>query len=167
VKKSALVAFLVCMVAASFGAKELYRWSQDRNLVEISCANYLAHPPSSRYVRLTNCNADTHNSLVRMDDGRLDAEFVPLRPSGTSGPAPLVLETDDGRFLAGNAYEGMMRIGFLDEPSDGFMEQLARDTNTSPDAVILAIGKTPGFGLGIIVLTIGLCGMTIAGFRLR
>lgn len=166
--KSAIILVCLFVLAVAWGAQSVFLGLRDRDIVEISCADYVLHPPSSRHIRLVDCEPDFSHTLVRTENGNLDATFVPVRPRGDTGPAQLVVETDDERLSpALRTYEGMMRLGFLDEPSDGFLQTLSRETGTSPGAVILALGSEPHLGFGLVALFGGLAGLGFAGWRLR
>ena len=164
--KLAIIIVLMLAVTAVWGANSVYRGVRDRNLIEISCADYLAHPPEGRWVKLVECEPDFSRTLERTDNGKLDAVYTPVRPRGVHGGAvKLVVETDDERLRHGtHTMQGMMRTGFLDEPADSFRERMSREIGAAPDAVILAIGSEPHRWLGLLALIGGLGGLAIAGW---
>src|SRR5262245_40676702 len=93
--KFAIVMVLLFLLATVWGAQSVFIGIRDRALVEVSCADYVAHPPTGRWVKLVDCEADVGHTVQQFENDKVDAVFVPLRPHGvTSGPAPLVVETD-------------------------------------------------------------------------
>ena len=162
--KAAIILILLFGLATAWGAQSVYLGIRDREPVEISCADYIAHPPAGRWIKLVDCDPDFTRTLERLDDGELDAVWVPLRPRGvTTGPARLVVETDGEQLPATTrSVQGMMRVGLLDAPSDDFRATLARDVNATRDAAILSLGDEPHLGLGLLALLGGLAGLAVA-----
>jgi hypothetical protein len=166
--KAAIVILLLLGLATVWGAQSVFIGVRDRNLIEISCADYVADPPAGRWVKLVDCDPDPSSALERLENGKLDAVFIPLRPRGQpAAPAHLIVETD-GDYLPASVHtvQGMMRIGFLDAPSDEALARIARDTGSAPDAVILSLGGEPHLWLGLLALIGGFCGLVFAGLMI-
>lgn len=168
--KGAIILILLCVLAVAWGAQNVYLGVRDRDLVEMSCADYVAKRPASRWVKLVDCEPDLSRTLERTDHGKLDAVFVPLRARGANGEgrAPIVAETDGVRLSYGaKTFQGMMRIGFLDEPADSFRTRMEVEIGAAPNAVVLALGKEPHMGLGLLALIGGLLGLGTGAWLVR
>jgi hypothetical protein len=92
-----------------WGGRNTYRTLHDWSPEELSCADYLAHPPSKDWVRLTGCVPDSDQLGIETldhDNGRglrsteQTGVYVPLRPAGAEpGRVKLVLFADHGKLL--------------------------------------------------------------------
>jgi hypothetical protein len=167
--KLAIFAVLISVLATVWGAQRVFIGIRDRSLLEITCADYLADPPTGRWVKLVECEPDHENTVVQYVDDELDGVFIPLRPRGvTDGRARLVVQTDGQRLPRGtHSVQGMMRIGFLDEPSDEFVAKLARKSPIDPHARLLWLGDEPTLWTGVLALIGGLAGLAIIGVLVR
>lgn len=168
--KLVIILILLFALATAWGAQNVYLGIRDRNLVEISCADYVAKRPTSRWVKLVDCEPDFSRTLERTDNGELDAVFVPLRPRGANreGRAPLVVETDGKRLSYGTkTFQGMMRIGFLDEPADSFRTRMEVEIGAAPNAVVLDLGGEPHMWLGLLALIGGMLGLGTSAWLVR
>jgi hypothetical protein len=90
-----------------WGGRNTYRTLRNWSPEEISCADYIAHPPAKDWVRLTGCEPDSDRlgieSLHREGTGGMPATseqtglYVPLRPTGIdAGRVKVVLFADHG-----------------------------------------------------------------------
>ena len=92
-----------------WGGRNTYRTLHDWSPEELSCADYLAHPPAKDWVRLTGCVPDSDQLGIETldhDNGRglrsteQTGVYVPLRPAGAEpGRVKLVLFADHGKLL--------------------------------------------------------------------
>lgn len=165
--KTLLVILLLLVLATVWGAQNVYLGLRDRDPVEISCAEYLAHPPGGRWLKLTECDPDFHRvHLVRDRDGSIDAVYAPARPHGASeGPARIVFQYDgepSAEHRRASTAQGMLRTGWLDDASDEGRADMARHMGLTPDFVILQLGSEPHIWLGLAALIVGLGGLGLA-----
>lgn len=94
-----------------WGGRNTYRTLRNWSPAELTCADYLAHPPAKDWVRLTGCEPDSDRLGIETlhRDGAGGAPttteqtgiYIPLRATGIdSGRVKLVLFADHGRLLA-------------------------------------------------------------------
>jgi hypothetical protein len=92
-----------------WGGRNTYRTLRNWSPEELSCADYLAHPPAKDWVRLTGCDPDSDQlgiETVDHDNGRglrtseQTGVYIPLRPAGAEPTrVKLVLFADHGKLL--------------------------------------------------------------------
>jgi len=92
-----------------WGGRNTYRTLRNWSPEEISCADYIAHPPAKDWVRLTSCEPDSDRLGVETldrDNGRgartteQTGLYIPLAPAGgDAGRVKIVLFVDHGRLL--------------------------------------------------------------------
>jgi hypothetical protein len=94
-----------------WGGRNTYRTLRNWSPEEISCADYIAHPPAKDWVRLTGCQPDSDRlgieTLHREGTGGAPATseqtgiYIPLAATGIdNGRVKIVLFVDHGRLLA-------------------------------------------------------------------
>src|SRR5215212_10260193 len=161
--------FLVVLtgVALWWGIPNLYVAIQNREPLEISCADYLQQRPSAKWLRLTHCAADAANlATEEASDREIRKVYIPLRPPGRTeaGGTEIVVERDDqemrdaaaklrqdqptdamfarvGRLLA-EPTEGLVKFGI--DLSDKDQDQLRNlGIGLAPDFVIIDRGARP------------------------
>jgi hypothetical protein len=167
--RTVLVILLLLGLATVWGAQNVYLGLRDRNPVELTCADYLAHSPGGKWLKLTACDPDfVRVDVVRDRDGAVDAVYAPVRPHGVSeGPARIVFQYDgepSAEQRRASAAQGMLRTGWLDEASDESRAHMARDMRLTPDFVILQLGTEPHIWFGLAALIVGLGGLALAVF---
>ncbi len=93
-----------------WGGRNTYRTLRNWSPAELSCADYLAHPPAKDWVRLTGCEPDSDQlgieSVQRQSATGASSTtertgiYIPLRAAGVDGGrVQLVLFADHGRLL--------------------------------------------------------------------
>lgn len=91
-----------------WGGRNTYRTLHDWSPAELSCADYLAHPPAKDWVRLTGCAPDSDRLGIETRSRPLGSTtvdertgiYVPLAPAGgEAGRVKLVLFVDHGPIL--------------------------------------------------------------------
>jgi hypothetical protein len=167
--KALVVTILLLGLATVWGAQNVYLGLRDRDPVEITCAEYLAHPPGGKWLKLTACDPDFGRvDVVRDRDGSVEDVYAPVRPHAASeGPARIVFQYDgepSAEHRRANAAQGMLRTGWLDDASDEARERMARDMGLTPDFVILQLGREPHIWFGLAALIVGLAGLGVAVF---
>lgn len=85
----------LAVVGMWWGGHHIKLAVEEREPLEISCADYLANKPAAHYLRLTGCEPDFDNMAKETTDGHVTAVYVPLRPVGETGAPHIVLERDD------------------------------------------------------------------------
>lgn len=128
---------VITIVGLVWGGRNTYISVHNRTPLALTCAEYLAKRPVSRWLVLRECDADWDHIAI---EGRVSttspgtvtsatAVYIPLRPAGTSRtePATLVLHADSGLFLElGGAFpreQVVDAIGVeLQRPLEGVVE---------------------------------------------
>ena len=103
--KLVLVVLGIGMMA--FAAQKSYVVLTNRRPARTSCAEFVNNRSKAKWVELTGCELDLENAIglqsrvLKIDKGL----YVPIRPAGTTGPALILLKTDDEDPSAGIADE--------------------------------------------------------------
>lgn len=169
--KALMITILLLGLATVWGAQNVYLGLRDRDPVAITCADYLAHPPGGKWLKLTECDPDFGRvDVVRDRDGAVNDVYAPVRPHGAgAGPARIVFQYDgepSAEHRRATAAQGMLRIGWLDEASDEARARMARDLGLAPDFVILELGTEPHIWFGLAALIVGLGGLGLGVFSI-
>jgi hypothetical protein len=89
-----------------WGGRNTYRTLRNWSPEELSCADYLAHPPAKDWVRLTGCVPDSDQlgiETVQRKGSTIEEQtgvYIPLRPAGAEPTrVKLVLFADHGKLL--------------------------------------------------------------------
>lgn len=93
-----------------WGGRNTYRTLRNWSPAEMSCAEYIAHPPAKDWVRLTSCEPASeqlgvqtlqHDRVGGPSSTKQTGVFIPLRPAGIdAGRVEVVLFADHGRLLS-------------------------------------------------------------------
>lgn len=176
-----LVLLGVCaIVALWWGGQNTYVALRDRHQLEISCADYLAKRPDTRWLKLTDCTYDFDNLAYFQNRGedKYTAVYLPLRPVGeTSGRTHIAVKFEDREFLdvvyalehGQSSPPGFKRVTErLLEPTQGLVafglamsshdrEELEKlGLGLADDFVVIDNGSKPNLTAGLIVLCLGL-----------
>jgi hypothetical protein len=157
-----------------FGGDGLYFAMQGRQLVTIPCDQFARSRQASTRLRVTGCEIDASGIAFRESGGQLEELFLPARPAGNTGPAPIVVATQNPAALgaaqsvfgggrAANpdrslavtqkvidslgiraAIEGVTRAGLVERRRSRRILS-GFATPVAPDATILDLGGTPNF----------------------
>jgi hypothetical protein len=122
---------VLAAVGMWWGAHHIKLAVEEREPLEISCADYLANKPAAHYLRLTGCEPDFEHMAKETTDGHVTAVYVPLRPIGETGAPHIVLERDDEEichFVRSSALpnelsaEDKLVVESLAEPQEGVVK---------------------------------------------
>src|SRR5215212_10034372 len=78
-------------------AHKCYLVLTNRRPTRMTCEEFIDKRPGAKWVELTGCELDVENAIglqsriLKVDKG----VFVPVRPAGATGPATILLRTDD------------------------------------------------------------------------
>src|SRR5690349_6715849 len=92
-----LFLILVGVVAMWVAAQKCYVVLTNWRPARMTCAQFVNNRPGAKWVELTGCELDVENAvslqsrILKIDKGL----FIPVRPAGATGPATIVLKTDD------------------------------------------------------------------------
>jgi len=172
---------LVVLMALAFywGGTNAWVGLKNREVTEISCADYVAHRPDAHWLKLTACEVDFENMAIETDKNqKYTAVYIPLRPAGvTEGQTHIVVKRTDeemltlahrfndsqpseatitkARALDEQAQEGLVQFGI--DMSDHDRNELDKlGLGLAPDFVIMDHGKQPRLLLGLLALVAGL-----------
>jgi hypothetical protein len=180
----------VAAVALWWGGQNLWVGLHEREPVEITCADFIAHRPDAHWLKLTECDVDFDHLAYESSSkhGKPTAVYLPMRPrGGAAGPTPILVKRDDADMLAVAALddsatpplelsqrvslslagpvEGVAQFGL--DLSDRDHERLAAlDLELASDFAIIEQGATPHLWLGLLVFAVGLLGAAWSAFRL-
>lgn len=171
----------VCLVWGGYATYVAVRnWSP----TELTCAEFVAHRPDARWVRLTACEPDFERMAVEtvqrnhVSTNEVSAVYVPLyaRDTDKHGRAALVLAGDDAEMRAlGDRYAASTAFDVVARELDGPIEGLAhsvlsmsatrrqdlRDLHLglADDFVVIERGARPRpLWLALGVLAVGIAG---------
>ena len=195
--RAKLFLLLVGGVIVAVGAQKTYVGLTNRAPTRISCAAYENGQTKAKWLVLTDCELDLENAIgleslvLRIDKGM----YVPVRPAGATGPARILLKTDDTDESAGiTPADAAVATAARDKPSplkivatvEGLVEswsdedrkarraldKIARQGTIDRDYVVIRAGKKPDAGdtfLGIFIVatTALVIGLVIRSKRIQ
>ena len=143
---------VVTAVGLLWGGHATYVAIRNPEAVELTCAEYLHHPPDAEWLRLRHCAADFNNMGVEAQESKRNeadhdptAVYIPLRPEGVaSGSARLVVRSEDAglRRLVSRSY-GAEREGRDPSPEDARADEAATSLEDSVEGVVeLAVDRS-------------------------
>ena len=169
--RRSLFLILVVVVAIWFACQKLYVYLTNLKPTKMTCREFLDGNSSKKWVELTDCDVDylagttLHSLVLKVDKG----SFIPVRPSGSQGPARLLLKikTEDAapRLLAhlqssksGNdisptteTVKGLVLFGLDgDEKSRNALDSEVRAGKLQSDFIIIEDGASPDPGDALI-----------------
>ena len=174
-----------------WGGKHAYIAARNRAPVEMTCADYIAHPPDTEWVRLTHCDGDLDHLGIETTkrgagyESEVDAVYVPLRAEHAphSAPAALVLEAEHAPFTAlrtadehafaaaqeelSGPIEGLIELS-VDRSERSRDDLRGLDIHIAKQFAVLAYHAAPRpLWLAFGVLALGLGGLTLIIRRVR
>lgn len=181
----------VALCVAFWGARATYVGMHEKKQVEMSCADYVSHPPDASWVKLTGCEYDVDHLayIFTGSEKKIRTVYIPLRPVGqTSGPAHIAVKRDDRVMIdVVEAFEskrtppqGPLRTvtDQMSRPVEGFaasdFERDSRDKSElekldlglAHDYVVIDWDGHPRLFAGICALVVGLVVLLLAGIAL-
>jgi hypothetical protein len=167
-----LVVSGLAAVGLWWGGHQVKLGWDEREPLEMSCADYLAKRPAAHYLRLTGCEADFDNMAEETKEDDVVAVYLPLRPVGQTGAPHIVLVRNDDairKFASSSAHSSELTpedravVDSLEGPQQGVVDfgislseekrgKLA-DLNLglAPDFVLLDEGAQPHLWWGLAV----------------
>ena len=94
-----ILGILILLAMAAYGGQKAYVALTNRAPTKTTCADFVKSKSNAKWVELSDCDLDYPNAIqlesriLKVDKG----VFVPVRPTGQRGPAPILLQlkTDD------------------------------------------------------------------------
>lgn len=94
--------FIAALGLLWLGEERIRTALSNRELVTMKAADYTARKPDARWLELTDCFPFFLEAAVKEESGKIVEVFIPLRPLGDDGTAPVhvVIASRDARHIA-------------------------------------------------------------------